>query len=539
MAGLDELLSELLDEKQRPEAKGRSTLIQRKSMHEAWNALNSWMLEKLSQHKGVSIPNFATVTWHFDAADGANGEVKCRPVFALTESFCRGNKMPYKKAAAGAENAAPCAELNHSLLALRYTRVLTKDMVFTALRDIVRKLGEKIGRSDKRIALRFSVGTLHAHERKIAFEFDMAALRHGMEMLQQHPPQGTTSGANEAAMPPPEAAPTDRSTVSGGGGGGPASQSSFGGGYAEESSAYGGYDTQKAASSSASSAMAGGGGGRATAASDPGGARVYDDVPAADYGDDGYGGGGDGEDGYGGYGYEAEPPADDFALSRFEPTADYATAGLVAGGGGGASDAGVLEKAYARHIAELEHEAERGYLEQVRNDDMLHHGDVEEREKRKNKLNASLELQSCIRDQMSSKSQERNDEQRFRSSGGVHAVLAERRKKETLRAAGLLDEDDGAADGGAGVPVLDREGGVADTLGASVPKAVFVPAARKAITGAPLKGKAKAISSGQLLADLQTQMSDKEGRKQAERAAMLEEVSDMFCFHTPAQCTAP
>merc|ERR1719181_304333 len=107
------------------------------------------MIEKMSQHKGVHIPMFAKITWEF--SDDDTGGVKVRPVFTLTEDFCRSHKLPYKKptdaeAAAHAESRAACSELNLSALALRHSQTLTKDMVFTNLRDIFRKLGELVAR---------------------------------------------------------------------------------------------------------------------------------------------------------------------------------------------------------------------------------------------------------------------------------------------------------------------------------------------------------------------------------------------------------
>ena len=156
------------------------SLPSRRALYEAWDALNAFMLDKLSQHHGVSIASFAKWTWQFTAANSSpDGEVRCRPVFALTETFARAHKMPIKKPPS--DSVAPCSEVNHSVLALRYTRVLTKDMVFIALRDIMRKIGDKIANSgDRPFAIKFSIGALRAIDRKVSFEFDMEALAKGV-----------------------------------------------------------------------------------------------------------------------------------------------------------------------------------------------------------------------------------------------------------------------------------------------------------------------------------------------------------------------
>jgi len=53
---------------------------------------------------------------------------------------------------------------------------LTKDMIFSGFRDIVRKIGEIIG-SGKVLKLKFSVGTLRSKDRKVDFLFDSEKLK--------------------------------------------------------------------------------------------------------------------------------------------------------------------------------------------------------------------------------------------------------------------------------------------------------------------------------------------------------------------------
>ena len=49
--------------------------------------------------------------------------------------------------------------------------MLNKDMVFSGLRDFVIRIGEAVS-SGQQVAIPFSLGVLHASERKVTFAFD-------------------------------------------------------------------------------------------------------------------------------------------------------------------------------------------------------------------------------------------------------------------------------------------------------------------------------------------------------------------------------
>ena len=62
-------------------------------------------------------------------------------------------------------------ELNATKIAIKFSTVLNKDMVFSGLRDFVIRIGEAVA-SGQQVAIAFSLGVLHASERKVTFAFD-------------------------------------------------------------------------------------------------------------------------------------------------------------------------------------------------------------------------------------------------------------------------------------------------------------------------------------------------------------------------------
>ena len=69
----------------------------------------------------------------------------------------------------------PSEEINYSLLAIKYSKNLTKDMVFTGLRDIIKKMGEFISQGSE-VQVEFTIGTLVAKENRTKFLFNQTRL---------------------------------------------------------------------------------------------------------------------------------------------------------------------------------------------------------------------------------------------------------------------------------------------------------------------------------------------------------------------------
>jgi hypothetical protein len=69
----------------------------------------------------------------------------------------------------------PSEEINYSLLAIKYSKNLTKDMVFTGLRDILKKIGDIVCRGSE-LEVEFTIGTFIAKENRTKFIFNQSRL---------------------------------------------------------------------------------------------------------------------------------------------------------------------------------------------------------------------------------------------------------------------------------------------------------------------------------------------------------------------------
>ncbi|GMH72091.1 hypothetical protein TrLO_g6970 [Triparma laevis f. longispina] len=148
--------------------------------YSVWESYNNWLLDQMIRRKGADAAGFVNFSWEFyskatNTDDSEAFQMRCRPAFVLADQFKKQNQLPKSKKHLP-PTLAPSEIINFHKLALRYSNDLTKDMIFTTFRDLVRKIGEVIG-SQKTVKLKFSVGTLHSRERKTRFEWDSEALK--------------------------------------------------------------------------------------------------------------------------------------------------------------------------------------------------------------------------------------------------------------------------------------------------------------------------------------------------------------------------
>lgn len=168
---LDHIVADLVGERSNPDSQNRAP---RGSdfYYDAWESLNRWLESRLKNRQGGSVTPLGNFTWEFkDAADGSK---QCRPIYLVSDGFrqdhhIRGNKFHPPK-------IAPSEEANFSLMAIKFSKSLTKDMLFAGVRDIIKKIGDYIDRIYE-IEIEFSFGVLRSKERRITFEFDNARLR--------------------------------------------------------------------------------------------------------------------------------------------------------------------------------------------------------------------------------------------------------------------------------------------------------------------------------------------------------------------------
>jgi hypothetical protein len=168
---LKDLIEDCVNKKSRTDLPRNA---KRKVLGEIWEAMNLWIDSQFDKGQGVNIPQFGKISWETVEVN-LNGEKKTRPYFNLTEMFCRGNGVPFKKRVTD-PMLAKCAEINMSILAIRHSQTLTKDQVFTGLRDIFQQLGTVIA-TGRKVKIQFHVGQLVSKERKVAMLFDVQRFR--------------------------------------------------------------------------------------------------------------------------------------------------------------------------------------------------------------------------------------------------------------------------------------------------------------------------------------------------------------------------
>lgn len=118
--------------------------------------------------KGADAAPLGVFSWEI-----LDGE-KTRPIFIISDSFVKHHRVRRPRIFQQPVTA-PAEDINFSQLAIKYTNCLTKDMVFSGIRDIMKKIGDFIDRVYE-FEIKFSFGTMYSKERKIKFEFDTSKL---------------------------------------------------------------------------------------------------------------------------------------------------------------------------------------------------------------------------------------------------------------------------------------------------------------------------------------------------------------------------
>ena len=67
-------------------------------------------------------------------------QVRLRPVFVLSEGFCRAHGLPHKRLLRPPLLMESPEVVNYTKLAIRYTSFMTKDVIYVALRDVIRRV---------------------------------------------------------------------------------------------------------------------------------------------------------------------------------------------------------------------------------------------------------------------------------------------------------------------------------------------------------------------------------------------------------------
>lgn len=151
------------------------------SPSQVWLALCKWIVDLFDRGKGVNIITLMQLMWVPDEAEaeiyGGGGDVAVlRPVWRLSEGFEKSHRLSckHKSDQRRPEDAllfTKSEEINFHKLAMRYSKSLTKDQCFSALRDMFRRIGQALSEG-KDVKVFFGVGDLCGRDRKAHFVFD-------------------------------------------------------------------------------------------------------------------------------------------------------------------------------------------------------------------------------------------------------------------------------------------------------------------------------------------------------------------------------
>jgi hypothetical protein len=189
---LDDILTEILREKASSIslARGHTTENKETIYKESWAALNAWIETKLSKRKGAEIPMLGSFTW--EMKHQGDGRVMSRPLFMMSESFVKDHKVRRQRIHKSPDIQKP-EEINYSKLAIKFSKSLTKDMIFAGTRDIIKKIGDFVDRSVE-FEVEFTFGVFRSKERQVKFEFNQSRLA---AILPENMRIGTLSGPGE------------------------------------------------------------------------------------------------------------------------------------------------------------------------------------------------------------------------------------------------------------------------------------------------------------------------------------------------------
>ena len=149
-------------------------------MLQTWLAFCKWIVERFDKGKGVSIINFLRLSWQHDAIEqeiyGGTARTALKPVWRVAESFERAYGVECKhktdkRAPTDEEAFEKMEEINFHKIAMRYSNQLSKDVVFSCLRDMFVRIGKAM-QTGQHVKIFCGVGDFICRDRKLEFEFD-------------------------------------------------------------------------------------------------------------------------------------------------------------------------------------------------------------------------------------------------------------------------------------------------------------------------------------------------------------------------------
>lgn len=109
---------------------------------EVWRAFIRYAKACMEQRRGLHLQSFCKVGWQL-----IRGQSRPRPFFQLTDQFLRAyapNELRRQQIPSADRELCPFEDFNFSKAAIKFSNQLSKDQVFTGMKQIVQHLGEVI-----------------------------------------------------------------------------------------------------------------------------------------------------------------------------------------------------------------------------------------------------------------------------------------------------------------------------------------------------------------------------------------------------------
>ncbi|RLN45468.1 hypothetical protein BBO99_00002055 [Phytophthora kernoviae] len=119
--------------------------------------------------RGVHVATFATITW--ETFTDSRNQPKLRPTFFLSDTFIKTYGLSQKRPPLPSATLAPLEDINFTKIAIKFSHSLTKDLVFSGVRDMVQKIGY-VASTGAPVSITFNFGRLIAKNRCISVLFD-------------------------------------------------------------------------------------------------------------------------------------------------------------------------------------------------------------------------------------------------------------------------------------------------------------------------------------------------------------------------------
>ncbi|KDO21378.1 hypothetical protein SPRG_13691 [Saprolegnia parasitica CBS 223.65] len=151
----------------------------KETLEEVWIALNAWVEARYQEGKGAHIAPFGKISWE-TLTIGRNTR-KVRPIFMLNDTFGKTYGLQYKKRVT-VPIVAAIEDINFTKLAIKFSKNLTKDVVFCGVRDLLHKIGE-VASTGAQMTIEMTIGKIVAKNRAIHLLFDPTQFPKALENI--------------------------------------------------------------------------------------------------------------------------------------------------------------------------------------------------------------------------------------------------------------------------------------------------------------------------------------------------------------------